>query len=110
MPNVKIFVDETQYPALRSDLAALLPGLRDQLCGDFAVDRSACQFAVIPVLGLPDQPPVNVELNILSGPERTREVVAAAAARLRETIGAATGRHIAVRIAQLDPEGYVALK
>lgn len=110
MPNLKIFVDETQYPDLQHGLSALLPGLRDQLCAAFAVEPPACQLAVIPVLGLPDQPAINVELNILPRPERTRDAVTAAAARLRETIGAATGRHVAVRIALLDAQGYVALK
>lgn len=110
MPNVKIFVDESAYPALQPGFAALLPDLRAQLCTDFAVDPPACQLAVIPVLGLPDQPPINVELSILPRPERTRAAVTAAATRLRETIGAATGRHVAIRIALLDAESYVALK
>lgn len=110
MPNIKIFVDETEYSALRRDLPALLTGLRDLLCAAFAVDARACQLAVIPVLGLPDQPAINVELNILPRPERTRAAITAAATHLRDAIGTATGRHVAVRIALLDAEGYVALK
>lgn len=110
MPNVKIFVDETQYGAVKSGLIAVLPDLRAMLCEAFDVEVPACQMAVIPVLGLPDQPPINVELHLLAKPERSRAAVQAAGVRVRDMIGAATGQHVAVRFAALDPATYVALK
>ncbi len=110
MPNIKIFVDETDYPALRERFAALLPDLRRLACSAFVVEAPACQLAVLPILGLPDQPRINVELHLLPKPARTRETLVAAAGRLREAIVAATGRHVAVRIVLLDAETYVALK
>ena len=110
MPNVKLFVDEARYPSVRQGLAALLPELRDMLCAALTVDHAACQFAVIPVLGLPDQPQINAELHLLPRTERTPEVLRAAAEALRDRLRAATGLHAAVRIAALDPGTYIALK
>ncbi|MGC4025554.1 MAG: hypothetical protein QM744_10595 [Mesorhizobium sp.] len=110
MPNVKIFVDETSFPAVQEGLKSVLPDLRAQLCTALAVDLAATQFAVIPVVGLPDQPPINVEMHILPRPERTREAVLAVARQTRESVRKATGQHVAVRIATLDAETYVALK
>ncbi len=110
MPNVKIFVDERVWPEVREGISALLPGLRDMLCSALSVDLAACQFAVIPVLALPDQPRINAELHILPRPERTPEAVRGAAQAVRDRIGGATGQHVAVRIATLDPVTYVALK
>lgn len=110
MPNVKIFVDESRLPSVQKELTALLPDLRAQLCKALVVDLSASQFAVIPVQGLADQPPINVELHILPRPDRTREAVLAVARQTRESVGKATGQHVAVRIATLDAETYVALK
>jgi hypothetical protein len=53
MPNVKIYVEEAVYSASAKDLVAALPALRDLLCAEMKVGHSACQFAVMPVLGLP---------------------------------------------------------
>ncbi|MFT4149443.1 MAG: hypothetical protein QM656_04530 [Paracoccaceae bacterium] len=110
MPNVKIYVDDTLYPQLRPAIAALLPDLRALLCRDFGVDIPACQFGVIGVMGLPDQPPINAELSILPRPDRTREAVLSVAESLRAMIGVATGQRVAIRISTLDAAGYVALK
>lgn len=110
MPNVKIYVDEAIYPACREGLPAALGPILDMLCADLVVDRPACQIAVIPVLALPDLPPVNVELQIMPRPERTRAALLALCAKLRDVVGAATGSHVAVRISTLDPATYVALK
>jgi hypothetical protein len=110
MPNVKLYVDEARYPAIRQGLADLLPELRDMLCAALSVELAACQFAVIPVLGLPDQPLINAELHLLPRTERTPEVLRAAATQLRARLRAATGLHAAVRIAALDPGTYIALK
>ncbi len=110
MPNVKLFVDEARYPSVRQGLAALLPELRDMLCATLAVDHAACQFAVIPVMGLPDQPQINAELHLLPRSERTPQMLRAAAEALRDRLQAETGLHAAVRIAALDPGSYIALK
>jgi hypothetical protein len=72
----------------------------------------ACQFAVMPVLAMPDLPRVNVEVQIMPRPERTREAVlrcrcAASCAKWWKT---ATGTHVAIRVTALDPETYIALK
>ena len=110
MPNVKIFVDDSRYPAVRQRISDLLPALRDQLCADLEVERAACQFAVVPVLALPDQPQLNAELHILPRPSRTRARLEAAAGALRDRLAGATGLSVAVRIATLDAQTYVALK
>ncbi|WP_186394080.1 MULTISPECIES: hypothetical protein [unclassified Stappia] len=110
MPNIKIFVDETQYSAVRSGLAALLPDLRTALCSSLRVDNAAFQIAVIPVLGMADQPQVNVEMQLMPRPERTREVVSELAGQLRASVAKATGQCVAVRVAMLDAATYVALK
>lgn len=110
MPNVKIYVDETIFPACRDRLAAALGPILDMLCRALTVDRSACQVAVMPVLAMPDLPGVNVEMKILPRPDRTRAVLLDVAARLQEMVGAATGSHVAVRIATMDPATYIALK
>lgn len=110
MPNVKIFVDETLYPDCRAGLGAALGPMRDYLCAAFGVDVPACQFAVMPVLGMPDLPRVNVEIQILPRPDRTRDRVTAVGLHLRDMVETVTGTHVAIRISGLDPETYVALK
>lgn len=110
MPNVKLFVDQAQYPAVAERLEAMLPGLRDMLCTGFGVDPAACQLAVIAVVGLADQPAINAELHLLPKADRTRAVILTMAERLRDQLGAATDLSVAVRIATLDAATYVALK
>lgn len=110
MPNVKIYIDETIYPAARAGLAALLPDLRAMLCEALTVDLAACQFALIPVAGMGDQPGVNAELAILPHPDRTRAKILAVAERVRGMLAPVTGQRVAVRIATLDAATYVALK
>lgn len=110
MPNVKIYVDEAIFPACRDALIAALGPMRDHLCAEFRVDVPACQFAVLPVVGLADQPRVNVEIQILTKADRTRDRVTAIGLHLRTLLAAATGTHVAIRIGGLDPETYVALK
>ena len=110
MPNVKIYIDEVIYPAARDRLSAALEPILDMLCHDLAVDRPACQMAVLPVMAMPGLPPVNVEIAIMPRPERTRAVLLAVCEKLREVVGAATGTHVAIRLTTLDPETYIALK
>ncbi len=110
MPNLKIFVDETIYPSCRDRLPDALEQILVMLCHDLTVDRPACQIAVMPVLAMPGLPTVNVEMQIMPHPDRTRAVVLAVCAKLREMVGAATGSHVAIRVTTLDPETYLALK
>lgn len=110
MPNVKIFVDDSLYPAVRDPLAEALKPIRDMLCHDLSVEVPTCQFAVVAVGAMPDLPRVNVEMAILPRPERTRERILSVCGKLRDMVEAATGTHVAVRVTALDPETYVALK
>lgn len=110
MPNVKIFVDDSLYPAVRAPLVQALGPIRDLLCAELAVDVPACQFAVMPVGAMADLPRVNVEMAILPRPERTRERVLSVCVRMRALVEAATGTHVAIRVTSLDPETYIALK
>ncbi len=110
MPNVKIFVDEVIYPVTRVAVAEALVPIRAMLCAELNVPLPACQFAVMPVMAVPDLPPVNVEMHILPHPDRTRAVLLAVCAKLRDMVGAATARHVAVRMITLDPDTYIALK
>jgi hypothetical protein len=110
MPNVKIFVDESLYAGIRDPLAKALGPIRAMLCADLAVDVPACQFAVLAVGAMPDQPRVNVEMAILPRPERTRDLILSVSAKLRGMVEEATRANVAVRVTALDPETYIALK
>lgn len=110
MPNVKIHIEEAVLAPCRAALVADLPGLRDMLCAELLVDHAACQLAIVSVLGLPGQPPVNVELHILPKADRTRARLLALVGLIRERLTPITGAAVAVRIAQLDAGSYVALK
>ncbi|MBY2924308.1 hypothetical protein HF259_23195 [Rhizobium leguminosarum] len=110
MPNIKIFVDDTLYPRVREQLANTLRPVRDMLCHDLSVDVLACQFAVLPVGAMEDQPRVNVEMSILPRQERTRDLLLSVCAKLSAMVGDATGTHVAVRVTSLDPHTYIALK
>jgi hypothetical protein len=110
MPNIKIFVDETEYGAVKSGLVGLLSEMRTALCSSLLVDEAAFQIAVIPVLGIAGQPPVNIEIHLMPRPERTRELLAGVANDLRAHVGKATGQRVAVRVTMIDSDKYVALK
>lgn len=110
MPNVKIYVDETVWSERSGPLKATLAPIRDLLCTELKVDVSACQLALLPVCGLPDQPAINLEMMILPRPERTRDTITALAGKLQALLMQAGAARTAVRTAALDPETYVALK
>ncbi|MCE5973146.1 hypothetical protein LZA78_06620 [Sinirhodobacter sp. WL0062] len=111
MPNVKLYVDDTVWPAHAETLRASLQPLRELLCVELAVSVEACQLAIVPVIGLADQPQVNIELAILPRPERTPEKLRALGETLRGRIAPASGgARVAVRYTTLDPVTYVALK
>ncbi|NEX46644.1 hypothetical protein [Pseudotabrizicola algicola] len=110
MPNVKLYIDQSQYGAVGPQVEALLPDLREMLCTALSVGHAACQIAVIPVAGLHDQPQINAELHVLPRAERTPALLRQMALDLRTRLNAATGLEVAVRIASLDPETYITLK
>lgn len=110
MPNVKIYIDEACYDAVRPAVLDLLPDLRATLCQGLEVTPAACQFAVLPVLGLPDQPRINAEMHLMPRPSRTRDRLEQVAAGMRDSLSRVSGMTVAVRIALLDAATYVALK
>lgn len=110
MPNIKIYIDTKAHPKAEAAIAEILPQFRDLLCESLLVGPSACQMAILSVQALQDQPDVNVELMILPSPHRTRDVLEKLGKEIQSLLNGVTGLHIAVRVAQLDPASYVALK
>lgn len=110
MPNVKFYIDEALLNRTGDKLKAALPSIRTTLCESLQVGREACQFAILPVSGMTDQPLANVELMILQKKERTLEVIREICAKVQVLCSDALGTHVAVRAMPLDPETYVALK
>lgn len=110
MPNVKLFIDQRLIAAKEAALAPLLHDLRALICARLDVPASACHLVILAVTGLPDQPPVNLELALLPRADRTPEALRALCAALRDTVTAVTGAPTAIRCAQLDPATYIALK
>lgn len=110
MPNVKLFVDGGLLADCGAALDAVMLPLRDLLCARLNVGPQAVHIVILPVRGLPDQPPVNLELHILPRPERTQALIKDLCAAIRDMVSAVTLRPTAVRCAMLDPVTYVALK
>ncbi len=110
MPNLKVYIDETLLPDCRATLMDALTPLRAMLCAALKVDIAACQFAILPVMAMPDLPGVNVEMQIMPHPDRTRDMLTVLAKQVQAQIGFATGTHTAVRITTLAADGYIALK
>ena len=111
MPNMKLYVDETLWPAQAEGLRQALAPMRDLLCRELNVPVAACQLAIVPVWGMADQPSLNIELSILPRPERTRTKLEGVGRDLRALLAPLiTEAAVAVRISALDPETYVALK
>ena len=111
MPNLKVYVDEAIWTERRDALAQALAPIRSMLCERLDVDVSACQLALLPVHGLPDQPLVNAEIFVLARPERTRAMLEAVCRTLRDRLSeAGGGARTAVRCDGLDPRSYFAIK
>ncbi|MGG7539819.1 hypothetical protein [Rhizobium sp. Nf11,1] len=110
MPNMKIHVDRSLPERAHRDIEAALGPLSMLLCERLNVDISACQFAVIQVFGMVNQPAVNVELSILPNVDRTRQKLMDLASEIQVLVAAAASSGVAVRISQLDPATYVAAK
>lgn len=110
MPNVKIYVDEALYQDRKTALTELLPHLREALCRELSVPSAACQLAVMPVLGLQDQPKANFEVQYLGIKSRTPQMIETACMVFQGLLADCLGHVPAVRATPLDPETYVALK
>ncbi|MCF3639818.1 hypothetical protein LXM94_07530 [Rhizobium sp. TRM95111] len=110
MPLLKVYVDAPLWAQKGEAVQAILPDIRSYLCETFRVDASLCQLLLIPSYGLPDQPPVAAEIQIMQKPERTPELILSACQQLRAMLGNASGEYVVIRATQLDPEKYVALK
>lgn len=110
MPNLKIFVDEAIGAEAISRLHAALPSLRELMCVRLDVDLALAQFVLVPVLGLPDQAQLAVEMQVLPKPERTREQLAATCEVLREALGRIAAVDIAIRVTTLDPANYLVMR
>lgn len=110
MPNVKIYVDQTLLEERHAAINAILMPLRDCLCAELSVSAAACQLAEIPILGLIDQPLVNMEIQYLTTPDRTPTNITKACTAFRDLLATAIGSVPAVRATPLDPQTYVALK
>ena len=110
MPNIKLFVDQSLLATRDAEARTLLGPLRDMACHELSVPAGACQLAIIGVLGLSDQPLVNMEFQYLATPERTPERIRQVCAAFRDLLSAALGVTPAVRATPLDPATYVALK
>lgn len=110
MPNMKLFVDKDLMSRREAEIAAMLAPLRDLACRELEVPVSACQLAVIGVIGLPDQPLANMEFQYLATPERTPKRIGEVCAAFRAFLTGPLDTSPAVRATLLDPATYVALK
>ncbi|MUZ75402.1 hypothetical protein GOZ90_22235 [Agrobacterium vitis] len=110
MPLLKVFIDTLLWKKKGKAVQAILPDIRSYLCQTFKVDVSLCQLFLIPSNGLPDQPPVAAEIQIIPKPERTPELILAACKQLRNMLGNASGEYVVVRATQLDLARYTAFK
>ena len=108
MPNLKVYIDRDVRDGglpveARKDL-------RNVLIDRLGAPPAACQIAVLPVQGLPDQPAANIELALMPGPERTVEVLTELGQALQSVIRQHAEVDSAFRCTLLDPESYVTLK
>lgn len=110
MPNMKIYVDRSLSEQSHLNIAGALMPLSRMLCERLHVDISACQFAVIPVYAMNNLPAVNVELSILPKADRTYPKLMDLAKEIQQLVRDAAKTHAAVRIIQLDPATFIALK
>ena len=110
MPNLKIFMDETVFGQHRQAMIQVLEPIRDSICLHLGVPEAACQLAIIPVIGLSDQPAINVEIQILPSPDRSRSQIQALGSKVKDILSATACVPVAFRCAQHDPSTYVILR
>lgn len=110
MPILKVYVDKPVFEAREAELAAALAPIRKMFVETLEVPVEACHLAVLPVLGLADQMPVNAEFLYLAVEGRDRPVLTAACEALRDILVEAAGVPCITRALPLDPATYVAVK
>jgi len=110
MPLLKIHVEDDIWNERKEALVGALKPIRAMLCEIFLVDISACQLAIIPVFGVDDQAQVAAEMRIMPKPERTDALILDASRKLRKMLEDASGQKAVIRVTQLDPKTYLALK
>lgn len=110
MPNLKIFVDEAVGTETKARLHAALPALREMICRRLDVDFALAQCVLVPVLGLPDQAQVAVEIQILPKPGRSREQLMATGEALRNVLCEIVPITSAVRMTTVDPDNYLVIR
>ena len=110
MPNLKIFVDQSLGAQATSCLAEALPGIREFLCRELAVEPALAQLAIVPVNGIGDQALLSVEMQILPGARRTREVLIATGEALSVKLRAVVAAKVAIRITTVDPANYIVMR
>ena len=110
MPNLKIYLEQPLWQSHGAVLCAALPALRDLLMRELEVPEAACQLAILPIHGLPDQPQCNVEFSFLMQSVRTPDRIREVCGVIRAHVGAIIGTPTAVRAMPLDPASYTALK
>lgn len=110
MPNLKIFVDDSLGSEARDRLHAALPSLRELICRELQVDIPLAQLALVPVMGLPDQALLAVEMQVLPKPDRTREHLVSACDAFRAALQAVVDAKTAIRVTAVDPAKYLVLR
>jgi hypothetical protein len=110
LPNIKIYVNESVLTVRKPELIAALEPLREMIIGHLDVPKSACQLAIVSIVGLEDEPALNVEMHVMPGGKRTQKSLEALGAAIQGMLNEATGSKVAFRCAQLDPGTYVTLK
>jgi hypothetical protein len=110
VPNVKVFADQSTFENREPAMDELLLALRNLLCEKLDVTKSACHLVVVWVRGLADQPPMNIEIHLLSKPERTVERIKGVCGEIRDLVNIKIGCGVAVRCTMLEPKSYISLK
>lgn len=110
MPLLKVYVDALLWSERGEVMRKSLTEIHSYLCETFKVDASVCQILVIPLHGLPNQPLIAAEIQFMSKSERTRELILSAGDQLRRMLGGDWSESVVIRITQLDPERYIAIK
>ncbi len=109
MPNVKIYLDRSYHAPAHAQIEVALPDLVALISAELRVQPAAVQLALVDIDAPGSQRPINVELQIMPAPIRTRAFLEGVGRALKTRIDALTGLGVAIRIAQLDPDTYVAL-
>ncbi len=105
MPNLKVYLDQNDQSWGLDE--TVLTRLRGALVDGLKVPTSACQLAVVPIQGLPGQPPANIELSVLSKPDRTPERLAELGQTLQDIVANAGPSRVAFRCTVMDRASYV---